>query len=352
MPPDRVLAAPLTRAADPAALRRQRHGRLCRARHADVGHRAGDPHPWSARFSCRRLLPAEPAGRPVRPHLHRRAPCRPAPTPVVIQEDTEANGRPDHRSSRGRARPAATSAPPASISGRAISAWAAGTFLSPAATGAGRGDGLPVACQWCAGPRVAILATGDEIVFPGEPIAASQIVASTSTALAGFVRAHGGEPVLLGVAHDTVASLREAALPRRATPTCAGDHRRRQRRRPRSGADGADTRTASTVDFWKIAMRPGKPLMVGTLRARAKCLGCRETRYLRMVCAQAICSCGPCSCSRSRAVAGGIPHTEPSCTAGRESARSNGTHARTICAPAWMPTAPGRAILPGRTAPC
>ena len=62
-------------------------------------------------------------------------------------------------------------------------------------------------------PRVAILATGDEIAMPGEPIPAGGIVSSNSHALAALVRAAGGEPVVLPVAADTreaVAAVADA----------------------------------------------------------------------------------------------------------------------------------------------
>ena len=51
-------------------------------------------------------------------------------------------------------------------------------------------------------PRVAILATGDEIVLPGEPLAEGQIIGSSGPALAAFIRSCGGLPVSLGVARD------------------------------------------------------------------------------------------------------------------------------------------------------
>ena len=60
-------------------------------------------------------------------------------------------------------------------------------------------------------PRVAILATGDEIVMPGEPIGENQIVSSNAIALAGFVAAEGGIPVDLGIAPDSAAALRSMA---------------------------------------------------------------------------------------------------------------------------------------------
>ncbi len=60
-------------------------------------------------------------------------------------------------------------------------------------------------------PRVAILATGDEIVMPGDPVGRNQIVSSNAIALAAFVQAMGGHPVLLGIAPDDRDGLRHMA---------------------------------------------------------------------------------------------------------------------------------------------
>ena len=131
-------------------------------------------------------------------------------------------------------------------------------------------------------PRVAILATGDEIVFPGEPMGPSQIVASTSTSLAGFVAANGGEAVLLGVAQDTVESLREAAVAARDADVLVtiggasvGEHDLVQTALKEEGLE---------IDFWKIAMRPGKPLMVGRL-GNTQVLGLPGNPVSSLVCA-------------------------------------------------------------------
>ena len=68
-------------------------------------------------------------------------------------------------------------------------------------------------------PRVAILATGDEIAMPGEPIPPGGIVSSNSHALAALVRAAGGEPMILPVARDD--TRRSARWPMRwAAWTC------------------------------------------------------------------------------------------------------------------------------------
>ena len=110
-------------------------------------------------------------------------------------------------------------------------------------------------------PRVALLATGDEIVRPGEPAGEDQIVSSNALALAALVRACGGEAVDLGIARDRVDSLRETA---RGAAGCdmlvtlggasVGEHDLVQEALAPDGLD---------VDFWRIAMRPGKPLMFG-----------------------------------------------------------------------------------------
>jgi len=113
--------------------------------------------------------------------------------------------------------------------------------------------------------RVAILATGDELVAPGGMLRPSQIVASNNFAVAGIVEACGAIPIDLGIARDTIASL-DAAI--RATldgkadvlvtlgGASVGDHDLVQKALVGAGM---------TLGFWRIAMRPGKPLMHGRL---------------------------------------------------------------------------------------
>lgn len=112
-------------------------------------------------------------------------------------------------------------------------------------------------------PRVAILATGDEIAMPGEPIPAGGIVSSNSHALAALVRAGGGEPVVLPVAADTIEAISAVAdqlagIDMLVTTGGAsvGDH---------DLVISALQARGLAVDFWKIAMRPGKPLIFGRL---------------------------------------------------------------------------------------
>lgn len=112
-------------------------------------------------------------------------------------------------------------------------------------------------------PRIAILSTGDEIVMPGEPMAPAQIVGSNGPGLAAFVTALGGEPVHLGIARDTRASL-DAMIA--AAAGCdllvttggasVGDYDLVQDALAASGLK---------LGFYTIAMRPGKPMMFGDL---------------------------------------------------------------------------------------
>lgn len=112
-------------------------------------------------------------------------------------------------------------------------------------------------------PRVAILATGDEIAMPGEPIPSGGIVSSNSHALAALVRAVGGEPVVLPIAKDTreaVAAVADAVHGMDMLVTTGGasvgDHD--------LVIESLRTRGLE-LDFWQIAMRPGKPLLFGRL---------------------------------------------------------------------------------------
>jgi len=112
-------------------------------------------------------------------------------------------------------------------------------------------------------PRVALLATGDEIARPGDPIGSNQIVSSNTYALAAAIRALGGEAIVLGIAKDTVEDTVAKVEGARGTDllvttggASVGDHDLVQKALATRGL---------SVDFWKIAMRPGKPLMWGRL---------------------------------------------------------------------------------------
>jgi molybdopterin molybdotransferase len=113
-------------------------------------------------------------------------------------------------------------------------------------------------------PRVGILSTGDEIVMPGDPIGPHQIVSSNSLALAAVVSACGGVAVSVGNAPDDPEALRHIAAATSGVDllvttggVSVGEH---DLVREALAVDGFD------LDFWQIAMRPGKPLMVGRYR--------------------------------------------------------------------------------------
>src|SRR3546814_6097262 len=60
-------------------------------------------------------------------------------------------------------------------------------------------------------PRIAVLATGDELVRPGDPVGENQIVSSNNIGIAALIEAHGGTATDLGIARDTEADLRSKA---------------------------------------------------------------------------------------------------------------------------------------------
>lgn len=136
----------------------------------------------------------------------------------------------------------------------------AGRHLSPSDIALAAAMNLP----WLAvrrKPRIAVLATGDELVRPGEPIGQNQIVSSNNIGLGALIEAEGGQAINLGIARDSEADLRRRAA---AAAGCdllltlggasVGEHDLIHKV---LGGGGVG------IDFWRIAMRPGKPLMFG-----------------------------------------------------------------------------------------
>ena len=116
-------------------------------------------------------------------------------------------------------------------------------------------------------PRVAVLATGDELVMPGEPRRSDQIISSNSLAVAAYVRVLGGEPVNLGIAGDDIESLGALITGARGADVLVtiggasvGEHDLVRRV---LDADGLE------LAFHRVAMRPGKPLIFGRLGSLA-----------------------------------------------------------------------------------
>lgn len=114
-------------------------------------------------------------------------------------------------------------------------------------------------------PRVALLSTGDELITVEEPLRPGKIYDSNGYMLSGLVEKFGGEPVNLGIARDT-----------------AGDVEERLDKAAEAGVDlivstagvsvGAYdyvrdvVEKGGKIDFWRVNMRPGKPLAFGNYR--------------------------------------------------------------------------------------
>ncbi len=131
-------------------------------------------------------------------------------------------------------------------------------------------------------PKVAILSTGDELVMPGEALGDGQIVSSNAFALAALVTSAGGEPIDLGVVADDALAT-QGAIARACA--CAdivltsggasvGDH---------DYVQSALKETGFSIEFWRIALRPGKPLMLG-IRGSKLCVGLPGNPVASVVC--------------------------------------------------------------------
>ncbi|WP_422376488.1 gephyrin-like molybdotransferase Glp [Roseibium sp.] len=132
-------------------------------------------------------------------------------------------------------------------------------------------------------PKVAILATGDELVRPGTQPGPDQIIASNHAGIAAMVEDCGGEPVDLGISPDDPIALaghvRDAITGKADIlvtlgGASVGDHDLVQ---DVLGQEGMD------LAFWRIAMRPGKPLMAGRL-GPTKVLGLPGNPVSSLVC--------------------------------------------------------------------
>lgn len=140
----------------------------------------------------------------------------------------------------------------------------AGTVLTSAriAMAAAVGNGwLDVVSR----PRVAILATGDELVEPGQTPADGQIVSSNSHSMVAMVQEAGGIPLYLGIARDDPEDLRRrmagglhADLLITSGGVSVGDF---------DFVKQVYADLGVKMDFWRVAMKPGKPLAFGRIAA-------------------------------------------------------------------------------------
>ena len=198
---------------------------------------------------------------------------------VILQEDVTAAGGGITLGPRVDTRPGANIRP-AGNDFRTGAALAAPRRLSPAdiALAAAMGHArLPVTRA----PDVALIATGNELVAPGEVPGPDQITASNSYGLFALLTALGARPRLLPIARDDMGSLAQSfALAHGADlivtigGASVGDHDLVAR----AAADAGMEPT-----FHKVAMRPGKPLMAGRLAGTAL-LGLPGNPVSAMVC--------------------------------------------------------------------
>ena len=180
---------------------------------------------------------------------------------VVIQEDTERTG------DKVLVREAPKRGANVRVAGGDFRAretlLAAGRRLDAAAiTLAAAGGHAALFVHRC--PRVAILATGDELVEPGTTPGPDQIGSSNSYGLAALVARFGGVPQILGIAGDDREALRANIAAARGADVLVtiggasvGD---RDLVRPVLEEAGM------TLDFWRVAIRPGKPMLFGRMQ--------------------------------------------------------------------------------------
>ena len=181
---------------------------------------------------------------------------------IVIQENVDAPSEADHSvitvregAAKGRyIRPAGLDI---AAGARAL---AKGSLLSARSIGLAIAAGATSAVV-SKPPRIGILSTGDELVLPGQTPGPGQIISSNAAFLSAFVKSCGAEAVDLGIAIDKMGAVSNAVMAATnldMVVTTGGASVGSHDHIVDDLADGA-------LDFWKIAMRPGKPLIWGKI---------------------------------------------------------------------------------------
>jgi molybdopterin molybdotransferase len=132
----------------------------------------------------------------------------------------------------------------------------AGAVAATAMAGYGK---LPVGGR----PRISIISSGDELRPPGEPLTNEQIPSSNAVMLLAMLSSLPCDVIDHGIARDTLPALAEKIAEARGSDiiitiggASVGDHDLVQPALKQAGAD---------IDFWRVAIRPGKPMMAGKL---------------------------------------------------------------------------------------
>lgn len=132
-------------------------------------------------------------------------------------------------------------------------------------------------------PVVAVIATGDELVLPGKKPRADQIVSSNSNALVALAESFGAKVMNGGIVRDDLKATERAILKMASADiivttggASVGDH---------DFIQLALKNTGVKIDFWKIALRPGKPFMYGR-KGKQQVLGLPGNPVSALVCAR------------------------------------------------------------------
>jgi molybdopterin molybdotransferase len=142
---------------------------------------------------------------------------------------------------------------------------AAGTLLRPQEIGMLSAMGR-TSLQVYRKARIAVLSTGDELLEPGVTPLPGKIINSNSYSLAAQVLDAGGDPIMLGIAHDTlqdtcdkISSGLNADVIVISGGVSVGDC---------DFVKAAILKLGGVISFWKVDMKPGKPLAFGMLQGK------------------------------------------------------------------------------------
>jgi molybdopterin molybdotransferase len=274
------------------------HGRVLaaplRARLTQPPFNASAMDGWAIRFADLpgpfRILGVASAGRPYAGTLAAGETVRiftGAPLPegadtVIIQEEVSASETQANLTGEGPPQRAAH------VRAKGQDFHEGDTLIPPGTSLSARHLGLAAAAGHAAlsvhrRPRVTLIATGDELVPPGQTPGPGQIISSGGVLLAALLTAHGASVTDLGILPDNrpaIAAAIAAAAPQADLLLTIG------------GASVGDhdliipalSDLGARLDFWKIALRPGKPLIAGRLGA-TRILGLPGNPVSAYVCA-------------------------------------------------------------------
>ncbi len=225
---------------------------------------AAMPGPWTVvRENVAGALPGGAIGVGEAVRIFTGAALPPGADSILVQEEAARDGATLRLAGDGPARAGANVRRRAGDFAAGAVLVAAGTRLTPAriALAAAGGHGMLAVRRR---PRVALVSTGDELVAPGAATPGTSLPSSNAPLLAALLATRAVDVTDLGIVRDDRALLAEAFARAAAAAdvvvttggASVGDH---DLVRPALADAGA------TLDFWRVAMKPGKPLMAGRL---------------------------------------------------------------------------------------